>query len=214
MGSSSSESEESVTDYSIFKESVLSRINNVHSAGSFSTFGHLESFTHLGIYVDEVGTVRIPLSSDDAQSLIRVSRQAPFGKGSQTLVDETVRKTWEIDGTKVSFLNKAWQGCVEGIIRTVAKDLGVPGGSGSVKAELYKTLLYEEGAMFKPHKEYVSNGLVLLAIDGADSVKHRKDPGHVWNSRYLPSFGAQRWGSTSNARSRGKDLRYRWVFCF
>jgi hypothetical protein len=86
--------------------------------------------------------------------LIRASRQAPFGKANQTLVDETVRKTWEIDGNKVSFSNKAWHGWLEGVIRTVAEDLGIA-GPNSVRAELYKMLLYEKGAMFKPHKEYV-----------------------------------------------------------
>jgi hypothetical protein len=37
----------------------------------------------------------------------------------------------------------------------------VPGAAG-IKAELYKMLLYEEGAMFKPHREYVSTPATWL----------------------------------------------------
>ena len=48
-----------------------------------------------------------------------------------------------------------WHGWLKDIVRTAAEDLGVAGGPDSVQAELYKMLLYEKGAMFKPHKEYV-----------------------------------------------------------
>ena len=135
------------------KSAILNRITNVHSAGSFATFGSSTTFALPGIIVEDVGAIRLPLSSYDARSLIQASRKAPFGKGDQTLVDETVRKTWEIDGSRVSFSNNAWYGWLGGIVKTVAQELGVAGGPDSVRAELYKMLLYEEGAMFKPHKE-------------------------------------------------------------
>lgn len=154
MASSSSDFEDN-RDSSKLKSLVLDAISDIHSAGSFATFGSFENFVPPGIFVDQVGEIPLPLSSHDAQSLIQASRQAPFGKGNQTLVDETVRRTWEIDGNKVSFSNKAWHGWLEGVVRTATKELGVVGGPNNVRAELYKMLLYEEGAMFKPHKEYV-----------------------------------------------------------
>lgn len=55
----------------------------------------------------------------------------------------------------MSFSNGAWHGWLDGVVRTAAEDLGVAGSPNSVPAELYKMLLYEEGALFKPHKEYV-----------------------------------------------------------
>lgn len=75
------------------KSLVLDHISAVSSARSWASFCSFESFVLLGLYVDEVRAIRLSVSSQDSQSLIRVSRQAPFGKGNQTLVDETVRKT-------------------------------------------------------------------------------------------------------------------------
>lgn len=199
------DSSESENGWTNLKSLVLDRISGVHSAGSFATFGHFENFVQPGIFVEEIGTIRLPLSSQDAQSLIRASRPAPFGKGNQTLVDETVRKTWEIDGSKVSFSNKAWHGWLEGVVRTAAEDLGVAGGPNSVRAELYKMLLYEQGAMFKPHKEYVGH-VICIASDGADFQKHRKDSGHVRNACYLPSFRTCGRHSTSDTLPEGKDV--------
>ncbi len=157
--SSNSDDERSLTHSKVLKNALFERISEVHSAGSFATFGTIENFVHPGISVDSVGTVRLPLSEDDAQALVQTSRQAPFGKGTETLVDVSVRKTWEIDATKVQFLNKGWQCCLDRIVGKVTRELGVAGESRNVRAEFYKMLLYEEGAMFKAHKEYVISRL-------------------------------------------------------
>ena len=106
------------------KATILRRIENIHSAGSFATSGSSATFVLPGIVVEDVGQVRLPLSSHDAQSLSRASRKAPFGKGNQTLVDEIVRKTWEIDGSKVTFLNDAWQDWLDKIVEMAVQDLG------------------------------------------------------------------------------------------
>lgn len=139
----SSESEDGWTN---IKWGVCDCIQDVKSAGSFTTFGSVEKFTLPGISVDKVGPIRLPLSLDDAQSLVQASRPAPFGKGGQTLVDETVRKTWEIDGSKVSFSKKAWHSWLDSVVQAAVKELGVAGdpsraiqdatirGGGSVQA--------------------------------------------------------------------------------
>jgi hypothetical protein len=175
MATSSSDSEDdrdsstSENGWSNLKNLVLRRISSVHSAGSFATWGSFESFVLPGIVVDEVGAIRLPLSPHDAQALIRESCRAPFGKGSQTLVDEAVRKTWEIDGSKVSFSNHSWHGWLESVVRAATKELGVASDPKNVRAELYKMLLYENGAMFKTHKEYVEfEQIIYVTFDGAD----------------------------------------------
>ena len=80
----------------------------MHSAGSFATSEHNVEHIHPGLIVKDVGPIRLPLSSKDAEALIRMSRRAPSSKGRETLVDETVRKTWEIDGKELSFENESW----------------------------------------------------------------------------------------------------------
>jgi hypothetical protein len=156
MASDSEVDRDSLTSEDILsdlKSQVFHHITEVRGTGSFAIFGSFENFVLPGIVVDKVGAIPLPLSSRDAQSLIQVSSRAPFGKGGQTLVDESVRKTWEINGSMVSFSNHKWHGWLKTLVRKVAGDLGVAGGPDGVRAELYKMLLYEKGAMFKPHKE-------------------------------------------------------------
>ncbi|KAL9615706.1 MAG: hypothetical protein Q9160_009323 [Pyrenula sp. 1 TL-2023] len=130
--------ERNPTDADILKRDLYDHISQIHSAGSFATFGGIENFAH---------------PEDDARALVQASHQAPFGNGTQTLVDESVRKTWEIDATKVQFNNQRWQPCLDKIVEEVAEGLGVIGGSKNVRAEFYKMLLYEKGAMFKQHRK-------------------------------------------------------------
>lgn len=49
--------------------------------------------------------------------------------------------------------NPKWPSVVQKVTKQVAQELGCV-EPASVNAQLYKMLLYEEGAMFKPHKEY------------------------------------------------------------
>lgn len=100
--------------------------------------------------------MRLPLSEDDANILVQASHKAPFGKGTETVVDESVRKTWEIDAGKIKFLNKGWQRCLDRTVEHVARELGIADGSIHVRAEFNKMLLYEKRAMFKAHKEYAT----------------------------------------------------------
>ncbi|KAL8893888.1 MAG: hypothetical protein Q9192_004827, partial [Flavoplaca navasiana] len=128
-------------------------ISKVHASGSFAAFGTVDSFVNPGIFIDPIGIVRLPLSEDDAQAIVKTSHKAPFGKGNETLVDDSVRKTWQIDAINFRILNKAWQPCMDRILECVTAELGIAGGPSSIRAELYKMLLYEEGAMFKPHQD-------------------------------------------------------------
>ncbi|KAL8861958.1 MAG: hypothetical protein Q9178_001828 [Gyalolechia marmorata] len=139
-----------------FMDDLRRLISEVHTSGSFAAFGTIDSFVNPGISIDPIGIVRLPLSEDDAQALAQISNKAPFGKGNETLVDESVRKTWQIDAAHVRISNKDWQLGLDRILEHVAKGLGIAGGPSSIRAELYKMLLYEKGAMFKPHQEFVT----------------------------------------------------------
>lgn len=151
--SSDSEDEGHPTEADVFKGELHQIIFEVHATGSFATSGIIDSFVNPGISVDPIGIVRLPLSEKDAGILVQASQKAPFGKGNQTLVDESVRKTWQIDAKKIQLLNPSWQRCLDQIVAHVAEELGIAGGSKDVRDELYKMLLYETGAMFKPHQE-------------------------------------------------------------
>ncbi|KAK4161767.1 hypothetical protein QBC43DRAFT_380518 [Cladorrhinum sp. PSN259] len=104
----------------------------------------------MGLCVDGVGEIKMPLSEEQARALIAKSRQAPFGRGSETIVDTSIRNTWEIDASQFSFQDPEWPGFLDSLCETVAEDLGI---ESPIKPELYKMLIYEKGAMFKAHTD-------------------------------------------------------------
>lgn len=61
-------------------------------------------------------------------------------------MDKEVRDTWEIDGKKVHFDNKAWAPFVSRILGEVCNSLGVNAAASLPRCELYKLLLYEKGS--------------------------------------------------------------------
>ncbi|PIL31358.1 hypothetical protein GSI_06057 [Ganoderma sinense ZZ0214-1] len=101
--------------------------------------------------IEGLGTVGLPLGLRDAAAIKACAEQAPFGMADQTVIDKTVRDTWEIDGRKVNFENAAWHPFLQGILRDVCQALGVNFDASKPRCELYKLLLYETGSHFLPH---------------------------------------------------------------
>jgi hypothetical protein len=134
------------------KEDIWQCLHDVRSPGTFASFGTLEDFIDPQVYVDGQ-PISLPLSEDDAQRIIKASHRAPFGKGSETIVDLSVRNTWEINRGNFQLRNPEWQSYMRDMLGRVTEELGISHGPDSVRAELYKMLLYEKGAMFKPHTE-------------------------------------------------------------
>jgi len=90
--------------------------------------------------------IGFPLSDRDAKLIEAAATQAPFGKGTETVVDTTVRDTFEINPDKFSFTNPAWPDFLQTIIDRMAGGLGLPPHLPPPRAELYKLLLYKSGS--------------------------------------------------------------------
>lgn len=103
-----------------------------------------------GMDVEGLGGVRLPLSRRTAKDLVALCRVAPYGKGSQTLVNKQVRNTFELDPKKFR-LSDAWISAIAGVTRLVAEQLGLP--AEQMEARLYKLLVYEKGGFFLPHRD-------------------------------------------------------------
>ncbi|KAK0740117.1 hypothetical protein B0T18DRAFT_372929 [Schizothecium vesticola] len=132
------------------KNGLCEALNAITPPGGFAAATKLAQTSALPIWVGEgVGLVKFPLQPQDAQRLISKARQAPYGNGTETFVDTSVRNTWELDATLL-VLSDPWRATVKGLATWAGKQLGITGG---VTAELYKMLLYEKGAMFKPHTD-------------------------------------------------------------
>jgi hypothetical protein len=76
---------------------------------------------------------------------------AQVGHGSKTIVDTSIRNTLELDATAIELRNRAWHTYMQTILKTAANELGV--SNDSIRMELYKLLLYEEGAFIDKHRE-------------------------------------------------------------
>lgn len=86
--------------------------------------GHL-SAVDPGLEVEGLGRVPVPLKRGIAKSLIADCRVAPYGKGTETLVDTHVRKTFELDPQQFR-LGAQWNSAIADATRTVADYLGLP----------------------------------------------------------------------------------------
>ncbi|RYC54802.1 hypothetical protein CHU98_g11406 [Xylaria longipes] len=126
-------------------------LGNIKSVGDFAT---MKRYQHAPNPVLQVGDEIIPLPLDDrgVKSIRKLGRQAPFGKGNQTAVDVSVRRTWELElDNDVHILNPAWTSLVDTVLQQVCGDnLGI---IGPAEAQPHKLLLYERDSFFMPHKD-------------------------------------------------------------
>ncbi|KAA1473715.1 hypothetical protein DENSPDRAFT_288983 [Dentipellis sp. KUC8613] len=145
-------------------EEILEHPNTEYK-GAFSFHKTCPDAPNPGLKLTEQGVIGLPLSTLDAGAIkVRASR-APFGKGSQTLVDPTVRDTWEIDGNLVTMVNPSWNRFLEQSVSEVCESLGVNISISAPRAELYKLLLYEKGSNFKAHVDSEkANGMFATIV--------------------------------------------------
>ncbi|KAK5991252.1 hypothetical protein PT974_09530 [Cladobotryum mycophilum] len=134
-------------DVTTFKGKLFDAFKGIDTPGSFASFGELPELPSAGLSVNGVGDITMPLDEPQARRLIARCRQAPYGKGSDTIVDTS------------------------SLCTRVAKDLGI---GTTIRAEIYKMLIYEKGAMFKAHTDFVGCYVVpnLTVL-----TQHRKIPG-------------------------------------
>lgn len=102
------------------------------------------------IEVDNVGALKLPLKPKAVKSLLEQCQLAPFGKGTKTLVDTKVRKTFELSPERFR-LSDQWNLQVDDVVANVASELGLP--PDELQAELYKLLVYKDGGFFVPHRD-------------------------------------------------------------
>ncbi|PVH95992.1 hypothetical protein DM02DRAFT_599867 [Periconia macrospinosa] len=133
-----------------FRTHLRDCLDDVQYEGTFSAFRHFSTYVNPGLCIDNYGSVGLPLATRDAEQIALICKQSPFGKGAQTIVDTSVRKTWELDCTGFQCQNPAWTAFLGFLVKRAMEDLGVQVPS---RAEQYKLLLYEEGAFFKAHKD-------------------------------------------------------------
>ncbi|MHC5537398.1 2OG-Fe(II) oxygenase [Singulisphaera rosea] len=150
--------------------------------------------------VDGPGRIAFPLGQGKAKLLINACNVAPYGKGTKTLVDPKVRRTFELD-PKSFRLGVEWAAAIHGLMEPIAADLGLP--PGQLEAKIYKLLVYERGGFFLPHRDsekhdrMVASLIVVLPNDfdgGSLVVRHgpvkRRVKFEQAKARRSPSYAA------------------------
>lgn len=105
------------------------------------------------IWISGLGVVGLPLSERDANLLSSISHLAPYGGGSDIIVDAAVRQTRELNADQFEMRNPRWQKALEAVVDQVATDLAIPSGPAGINALRHKMLLYGKGDMFKEHRD-------------------------------------------------------------
>ena len=103
------------------------------------------------VVVDGAGELSFPIPDAQIGALIAAAERAPYGKGTETLVDTSVRDCWQIDATRVRLAGRAWPDSFAKVMDLVAAGLGLP--SERLGAELYKLLVYRPGGFFAEHRD-------------------------------------------------------------
>lgn len=82
------------------KAAIEASLEAIDSEGSFAAKGAFGE-ANPGVEIKGLGRFGVPLSPSEISRIIERSRQAPFAKGSDTIVDISVRKTREIDASRI-----------------------------------------------------------------------------------------------------------------
>ncbi|MDE2973857.1 MAG: hypothetical protein OXU64_03890 [Gemmatimonadota bacterium] len=142
-------------------------LRSVDRPGEYCVGGRL--FTPLPrVVVDGAGELSFPIPRAQIRSLIAAAERAPCGKGTETVVDRTVRDCWQIDAEQVRLTGRAWPHSFRKVMDLVAAGLGLP--AERLGADLHNPVQREE--RFKVRKDLRKH--LHRVID-----RHRLDMHHV-----------------------------------
>src|SRR6266478_7610291 len=128
---------------------LLNGLRSVERSGDFCVGGTREIFMPT-IDVDGVGRIAFPILPVQTERLVAIAEAAPYGRGEETVVDREVRRTWQVDPSKVRIGGRHWEKTLAGLVADIALGLGV---SEPVAADFYKLLVYDTGSFFVDHRD-------------------------------------------------------------
>ena len=103
------------------------------------------------LVIDGVGQISFPVPASQAKEIVAAATVAPYGRGTETVVDPSVRKVWQLIPDAVKIGGKAWETTFAAILGKVCAGMGC--NTARVCAELYKLLVYDKGGFFLSHRD-------------------------------------------------------------
>src|SRR6266404_1680826 len=125
-------------------------LSGVERAGDFVVSGTVE-VPMPKLEVEGVGVFSFPVPPNQIAALMGQATRAPYGRGEETILDESVRKVWQVSPSKMRVSGRSWAANFDGILKQVVAGLGCEGFA--VCAELYKLLVYDPGGFFLAHRD-------------------------------------------------------------
>lgn len=148
----------------------------VQRPGDFYSTGTADIFPPQ-LDVDGVGAIALPLLKFQIDQLVAAAERAPYGRGTETLVDTDVRRVWQINSKRIQIKGRHWPKDLQTIVRRASIGLGI---TEPVTAELYKLLVYDTGSFFVSHRDtekapgmFASLVIVLPSIYGGGELRVR-----------------------------------------
>lgn len=111
-----------------WKNDFFEKISTIKTFGDFACSTRYSQHINPGLEVAG-SLIPLPLVERDASTIKSKCEQAPFGRGDDTVVDESVRKTWQLDAGLFRCSNPAWTAFLDTVLRETVQKLGmyVPG---------------------------------------------------------------------------------------
>ncbi|KAI7946478.1 hypothetical protein MJO29_011005 [Puccinia striiformis f. sp. tritici] len=171
------------------KDGLSKAFAAINSTGIFAAWEVLPTTPPAGLYVDDIGEIKMPLSEEQIQHLIDKAHPTPS--------HGPVGKIWELSKDQLEFLNPEWQPYMLDISKLVATKLGI---DGWIRSDFIKMVIYEKGAMLRPNTDINSTertrgmfGTLIICLPSAHSggevlVKHRGESMILGRSDATQSF--------------------------
>ena len=149
-------------EYNLDHKEIEKLLRTVDRPGDYFVHGKLVA-PMPRLEVALAGIISFPVPDVHARSLIRVAERAPYGRGTETVLDTSVRDCWQIDSSKVQVGGAGWDDTFALIVKEAAAGLGCP--SDRLSARLYKLLVYEQGGFFAEHRDSEkADGMVATLV--------------------------------------------------
>ncbi|KIH86389.1 hypothetical protein SPBR_08095 [Sporothrix brasiliensis 5110] len=219
------------------KTGVRAALDLIQSPGDFAVWKVLKDTpADLGLHmlVNGVGSIDFPLREASAKQIIAQAKQAPYGRGEETVVDTSVRNTWELDASQFKLLQESgtsarqdmgWHHVIDTARKLVIETMGLNCRLTSLRAEPYKMLLYEKGAHFKAHTDSpkIPGMFATLVIvlpsehEGGDLILKHRHTKKTFKSSHATNktgIGFMSWYTDVQHEVEPVTSGYRWVLTY
>ena len=109
--------------------------------------------------IEGVGVISFPIPDSQIKDMVKHAERAPYGRGSETILDTSVRNAWQLAPTKVRIGGKSWERPFQHILSTVTDRLRWNGRLGRI-----------------PQAAHLRRGRLFPSAS-----RHVKDRRHVWH---------------------------------